>query len=210
MNGLGTGAWRRLPIVGLTILAVILAYLVGSVDFAVLVSRRHGIDIYTVGSGNPGAANVARVLGKRWAAAVLVGDLAKGMLGAGIGTALGGSDTAALAAGLATVIGHCFPLWHRFRGGKGVATSVGVLIWTAPLLGLGLAGLWLAVVFGLGVSSVASLLAVVLSLPGLAALGYRGWSLVWSAAIVTLVVARHRENIRALLAGEERTINTGT
>ncbi len=191
-----------------SILAVILAYGVGSIDFAVLVSRRHGIDIYAVGSGNPGTANVARVLGRKWAAVVLAGDLAKGILGAAIGGLLGGSDTVALGAGLATVVGHCFPLWHRFRGGKGVATSVGVLILVAPPLGLGLAVLWLVVVVGLGVSSVASLLAVVLSFPGLAALGYRGWSLVWSAMIVGLVVVRHSENIRALVAGEERTVHS--
>lgn len=190
-----------------TILAVILAYLVGSVDFAVLVTRRHGIDIYSVGSGNPGTANVARVLGKKWAAVVLAGDLAKGVLGAALGGVLAGSDVVALGTGLATVVGHCFPLWHRFRGGKGVATSVGALIWVAPPLGIGLAALWLAVVLGLGVSSVASLLAVLLSLPGLAALGYRGWALVWSAAIVVLVVVRHGENIRALVAGEERTVD---
>lgn len=191
-----------------SILAVIFAYGVGSIDFAVLVSRRHGIDIYAVGSGNPGTANVARVLGRKWAAVVLAGDLAKGILGAAIGGLLGGSDTVALGAGLATVVGHCFPLWHRFRGGKGVATSVGALIWVAPPLGLGLAVLWLLVVVGLGISSVASLLAVVLSFPGLAALGYRGWSLVWSAIIVGLVVVRHSENIRALVAGEERKVDS--
>lgn len=184
------------------------AYLVGSVDFAVVIARARGVDIYQVGSGNPGAANVARALGKGWAALVMAGDLAKGVIGSALGGLLVGSQAATLAGGLVAVVGHCFPIWHRFRGGKGVSTALGALLWSAPPLGAGLAVLWVIVVLSLGISSVASLLAVILSFPGLVILGHRGWSLLWSGAMVALVVFRHHDNIRRLLAGRERKVHS--
>ena len=191
----------------------VLAYLVGSVDFGVLVPRVLGVDIYELGSGNPGASNVFRSLGKGPAAVVLVGDGAKGAVGAAIGatwagsvTATASADTLAVACAFAAVLGHVAPIWHRFRGGKGVATAIGAAIYLAPLFGIVLAVAWLIVTLVLKVASVASLGAMLFYVPGLAVSGYRGWALWWAAAIAVLVIARHAPNIRRLVAGSERTV----
>ncbi|MGB9357759.1 MAG: glycerol-3-phosphate 1-O-acyltransferase PlsY [Acidimicrobiia bacterium] len=190
-----------------------IAYLVGSIDFGVIVPKVLGVDIYAVGSGNPGTSNVMRSLGKGPAALVLLGDGAKGALAAGLGTWWVGSvsstvtpDTLAVACAFAAVLGHIAPIWHRFRGGKGVATAIGAAIYLAPVFGLVLAVLWLVVTLVFKVASIASLGAMALYVPGLAISGYRGWALVWAAAIALLVVARHAENIGRLVAGSERTV----
>ena len=190
-----------------------IAYLIGSIDFGVIVPKVLGVDIYSVGSGNPGTSNVMRSLGKGPAALVLLGDGAKGALAAGIGAWWAGSisstvtpDTLAVACAFAAVLGHIAPVWHRFRGGKGVATAIGAAIYLAPAFGLVLAVLWLVVTLVFKVASIASLGAMVLYVPGLAISGYRGWALVWAAAIALLVVARHAENIGRLVTGSERTV----
>ena len=139
--------------------AFVLAYLIGSVDFAVLVARARGGDIYQMGSGNPGAANVLRNLGWRAALPVMLGDMAKGAAPPPSGR-LGGSDAAGWAAGFAAVVGHCFPVWHRFRGGKGVATAFGVALWMEPLLGLVLVAVWAGLLAVTKVSSIGSLVAM--------------------------------------------------
>lgn len=186
--------------------AVLIAYLVGSVDFAVVVCRAKGIDIYQVGSGNPGTANVMRVLGPRYAAAVMVGDALKGVVGAWVGLALGGSGAAGFAAGSAAVVGHAFPLWHRFRGGKGVATAAGMLLRLEPLVAVVLGGVYLLVVRTTGISSLGSLAGTLLAIPGVLIAGRRGWEVLWMVAVALLIFARHHENIRRLVRGEERTI----
>lgn len=188
------------------IVAVFAGYLIGSIDFAVLVARRRGVDIYAEGSGNPGASNVSRVLGKRAGAAVMVGDLLKGLVAAGIGELVGGSELLGFVAGGAAVVGHCFPIWHRFRGGKGVATTVGVLLWTIPLLGLALALLWAGIIAASRTASLGSLVLVVLAIPGVWLWAESGWSALVMAAISMLVIVRHAENIRRLLGGGEQTI----
>ena len=190
-----------------------IAYLIGSIDFGVIVPKVLGVDIYSVGSGNPGTSNVMRSLGRRPAALVLLGDGAKGAIAAGIGawwvgsvSSAGTPDTLAVACAFAAVLGHIAPIWHRFRGGKGVATAIGAAVYLAPAFGLVLAVLWLIVTLVFKVASIASLGAMVLYVPGLAVSGYRGWALVWAAAIALLVVARHAENIRRLVTGSERTV----
>ena len=190
-----------------------LAYLVGSIDFGVIVPRLLGVDIYGVGSGNPGTSNVLRTLGKGPAALVLIGDGAKGALAAAVGTVWAGAidsfmsvETLAVACAFAAVVGHVAPIWHRFRGGKGVATAIGAAVYLAPLFGLILAVLWLIVTLVFKVASIASLGAMVLYVPGLALSGYRGWALVWAAAIAVLVVIRHTPNIRMLASGSERKV----
>jgi glycerol-3-phosphate acyltransferase PlsY len=185
---------------------IVAGYLIGSIDFAVLVARRRGVDIYAEGSGNPGASNVSRVLGKRAGAAVMILDLLKGVVGAGIGELVGGSELLGFVAGGAAVVGHCFPIWHRFRGGKGVATTVGVLLWTIPLLGLALALLWAGVIVASRMASLGSLALVVLAIPGVWLWAEDGWSAVVMATISMLVIMRHAENIRRLLSGGEQTI----
>lgn len=187
-------------------IAVVLAYLIGSIDFAILVARAQGVDIRVEGSGNPGSANVMRTLGWKAAAPVMLGDLAKGVVGAALGTIIGGSTTAGLAAGLAAVIGHCYPVWHGFRGGKGVATTLGVAWWIAPLVGLVLTGVWLGLLAVTRTSSLGSLVAVLLLAPALAVAGVDAAGVALAAAITVLVVARHHDNIRRLLGGAERTV----
>lgn len=187
------------------VVAVVIAYLLGSVDFGVIVPRLRGVDIYAYGSGNPGAANVMRSLGKRAAAVVVLGDLAKGVVGAMVGDLMG-SEIVGFAAAFAAVVGHCFPVWHRFRGGRGVATSVGAILWLEPVLGASYLALW-GLVLALGRrASVASLTLAAAFVPGLALFGHRGWSLAIAGAIAALVTARHWDNIRRLIRGDELTI----
>jgi glycerol-3-phosphate acyltransferase PlsY len=194
------------------LIALVAAYLIGSIDFGVIVPKILGVDIYEAGSGNPGTSNVLRTMGKGPAALVMVGDALKGTVAAAIGGYLGGAgaawsvDTLAVACSFAAVLGHVFPLWHRFRGGRGVATAIGAVLYLAPVFGIVLGVGWLAMTFIGKTASVASLVAMAVYVPGLAVAGYRGWSLAWAVAIVVLVVARHRSNIVALLRGEERNV----
>ena len=187
------------------IAVVVAAYLLGSVDFGVIVPRLRGVDIYSHGSGNPGTTNVLRAMGRKAAAMVMVGDLLKGVAAAALGS-LVVDDTVGFAAGFAAVVGHCFPIWHRFRGGKGVATAGGMMVWLEPVVGIGLVVVWalLAVVFKR--ASVASLAVAVLLIPGVLLTGWRGWPIVWSAAVALLVVVRHQANIRRLAVGTEGRI----
>ncbi len=191
----------------ISVLAVVLAYLVGSIDFGVIVPRLMGIDIYEQGSGNPGTSNVFRTVGKGPAALVLVGDLVKGIVAAAIGATLGG-ETVGFAAGLAAVVGHVFPVWHGFRGGRGVATAIGAAVWLAPLWGLAIAIGWGASVAITKTASVASLVAMVLYVPAFALAGARGWQLVLAAATALVVIGRHAENIQRLISGSENKVDT--
>jgi glycerol-3-phosphate acyltransferase PlsY len=190
---------------GWVALTVLAGYLLGSIDFGVIIPRLRGVDIYASGSGNPGASNVLRVMGRGTAAAVMIGDLLKGLAAAALGDALG-TEALGFAAGGAAAAGHCFPVWHRFRGGKGVATSAGMTIWMEPLLGLLLLGIWALVVLVTRRASVASLLLLVAYVPSLAVLGHRGWSLAWAGCVALLVLVRHRANIRRLVSGSEHTV----
>ncbi len=200
---------RRLPrltVVDLRLLlAAAAAYVVGSLDFAVLVGRLHGVDIYQVGSGNPGASNVLRTLGRGAAAMVFVGDLLKGVIAAAMGFVVGGT-VGAFGAGFFAVVGHCYPLFHRFRGGKGVATGAGVLLWSVPLATVGMALLWVALTRLTKVAAVGSLAAVLLAVPAAMVSGVRGWALAWLGAMLLLIVYRHRGNIRRLLTRSESTV----
>ena len=188
-----------------TVLALAIAYLVGSIDFGVIVPRLMGIDIYAHGSGNPGASNVMRTIGKKAGAAVMLGDAAKGAFAAFIGASLAG-DIVAFWCGLAAVAGHVFPVWHGFRGGRGVATAIGAALWLAPIFGLILAVGWGGVVVVTKTASIASLVAMVLYVPGFALAGHRGASLWWAAATAVLVLARHSSNIRRIVLRDERTV----
>lgn len=193
-------------------LALIAAYLVGSIDFAVIVARMHGVDIRQVGSGNPGASNVLRTLGRLPAAMVLIGDLLKGVVAAAMGmVAAGIADPQvhwAFAAGLAAVAGHCYPVFHRFRGGKGMATALGALAFTLPMVAMVGATLWLLTVWLTKTASLASMLVVAAAIPLALWRGVRGWALVWLAAIVVLVVWRHKANIVRMMRGSEQKVPT--
>ncbi len=192
-----------------TPIALAIAYSLGSIDFGVIVPRLMGVDIYQHGSGNPGASNVMRTIGKRAGAAVMVGDAVKGAAAAAVGSWMV-SDPIGFWCGLAAVVGHVFPVWHRFRGGRGVATAIGVVLWLEPWFGLILVTGWAATVATTKTASIASLGAMVVYVPGYALAGWRGWPLAAAALTAALVVARHAGNIQRLLGGREQTVETTT
>lgn len=192
------------------VLAIFAAYIVGSIDFAVIVARMHDVDIHEVGSGNPGASNVARSIGKFPAAMVLLGDTMKGVVGAAMGMVASGTADPqiewAFLAGLAAVVGHCYPVFHKFRGGKGVATGLGVLFFTVPWVGLILVASWLILVRVTNMASVSSLITVLASIPLAIWQGVSGMSLVWLIVTVVFVVWRHRGNIQRVFKGSEQGV----
>jgi glycerol-3-phosphate acyltransferase PlsY len=190
-------------------LALVAAYVIGSVDFAVIVARMHGVDIRQVGSGNPGTSNVLRTLGRWPAAMVLIGDTLKGVIGAALGAwASGGGPLGpwAFAGGLAAVVGHCYPVFHRFRGGRGVATGLGVLFFTIPLVAIIDLLAWAVLTKLTKVASIASMTVVALTIPLAIWQGVRGMSLVILLVTIVLVVWRHRSNIVRMVKGGEQKV----
>jgi glycerol-3-phosphate acyltransferase PlsY len=179
------------------------AYLLGTFPTAILVGRREGRDPTLEGSGNPGASNAFRTMGRRAGAAVLAGDLGKGAVAAGVGLATG-NRAVGVACGLAAVLGHVAPVTRRFRGGKGVATGAGMTMVLLPLPMVGLAALWAITAKLSGTASAASL-AVAIGLPVAATVAGRPpGEIAAFAACGGLVVVRHRSNIDRLRRGEER------
>lgn len=189
-----------------TAIRIVVAYLLGSISTGAIVPRLMGVDIYTHGSGNPGASNVMRTIGKKAGAVVMLLDAGKGLVAALIGGAV--STEVGFWCALAAVVGHVFPVWHRFRGGRGVATAIGAVLYLAPWFGLLLAIGWGATVAVTKTASIASLAAMVLYVPGYAVYGHRGWALVAAALTAALVIVRHAPNIRRLLGGQEQTVET--
>lgn len=195
-------------------LSLLAGYLLGSLPFALWVCRARGVDILSVGSGNPGMTNVWRTLGWRPALPVALLDAGKGALAAWCGMALTGSALWALFAGIAAVLGHSFSFWIRFRGGKSVLTAFGVFLFLSPLASLGAFVTW-AVFMGLfRYVSLASIVAA-LALPALVVTEVAwegrdadpGTSLTpvfWASLLVSgFIVVRHRANIGRLLRGTE-------
>ena len=193
----------------LTIVFVIAAYLLGSISFAVVTSKLFGLaDPRTYGSGNPGATNVLRSGKKTAAALTLFGDAAKGWLAVflAIQFALSGTQVALIA--LAVFIGHLFPVFLHFKGGKGVATALGVLLALNVWVGLGGLATWLFMALVFRYSSLAALTAAVAT-PIYAVL--RGLPKEWvlaSCILSLLLIWRHKSNIRNLLAGQESKIGS--
>lgn len=183
-------------------LLVVASYITGTLPSAILVARSKGIDITAVGSGNPGASNVARTLGTRWGLVVFALDAAKGVAPAALGLALDGRQLA-YACVTAAVVGHMFPVTRRFKGGKGVATMAGGLLVLQLVITLALMALWFAVRSVTQRASVASLVAAVAVPVGIAVRGAPGWEVGAVAAIAVLVLMRHIDNIKRLLAGRE-------
>jgi len=177
------------------------SYLIGSVTVGPLLARLRGVDLRAVGSGNIGATNVARALGRREALVTLVGDGLKGAAAVWLArwAGLGGMDTGLC--GFCAIMGHNFPVWLAFRGGKGVATSLGVIAAWLPLSGLAFAVVWITAFRVWRISSLAALAAFLGTLC-VTIVRYRE-SLGVVFAMTLLAVVMHRENIRRLLAGEE-------
>lgn len=191
------------------VLLVVAGYLVGSIATAVLVSRALGVaDPRSGGSGNPGATNVLRLAGRKAAALTLAGDVLKGLVPVLAARAAELPPAMVALVGLAAFLGHLFPVFFGFKGGKGVATALGALLGLEPLLGAAVLATWLVVAGVTRYSSLAALVASVLA-PGYAWVlsGDRG--LVGAVAVMAVLLAwRHRANVRRLLAGEEGRIGS--
>jgi glycerol-3-phosphate acyltransferase PlsY len=181
------------------------AYLLGTFPSASLVGRANGIDIRLVGSGNPGASNVTRVLGWRKGMWVFALDAAKGALAAGGGLLVGGRP-AGYALGAAAVLGHVFPVWERFRGGKGVATGGGIALVMAPVAFLLLVPLWFLVSRITRTASLASIAVVVLLPLGVWLEQRRWWEVLAVIGIGVIVMGRHLGNIRRLITRREHAL----
>jgi glycerol-3-phosphate acyltransferase PlsY len=188
------------------LLAIAAAYLLGSIPFGLLLTRVTGAgDLRAIGSGNIGATNVLRTGRKGLAAATLLLDLLKGAAAVWLARAfLPGSE--ALVA-LAAVVGHCFPVWLRFRGGKGVATTMGVALGLAWPIGLVYALVWLGLLATVRISSVGGMTAAISAPIAALVIGRADYALVL-AIIAALVVVLHRANIARLLAGTEPRIGS--
>ena len=185
--------------------AALLGYVVGSIPFGLLLTKAAGMgDVRQIGSGNIGATNVLRTGNKGLAAATLVLDLVKGLAPVAIAGQLWGEVAMAFAAG-AAVLGHCFPVWLGFKGGKGVATNAGVAFGLAWPLGLAYAFIWLSVLAIFRVSSLAGMAAVVAAAAAAPLFGYPQFFPVL-AAIALLIIYLHRANIARLMKGEEPRI----
>lgn len=186
---------------------VALAYLLGSLSSAVLVCRALGQpDPRLSGSGNPGATNVLRQVGKGAAAATLAGDLLKGLLPVALARLAEAPDPVVAATGLAAFLGHLYPVFFQFRGGKGVATFIGVLLGTLWPVAAVFAACWLLVAALFRYSSLAALSASVASLPAAWWLAAPAPVLLALGVMVLLLLWRHQDNIRRLLAGTESRI----
>lgn len=184
---------------------VAFAYLCGSIPFGLFIARaRTGKDVRTLGSGNIGATNVARAAGKGAAVATLVLDAVKGLAPVLLAArfAKGAPPLLVPACAVAAVLGHCFPVWLRFRGGKGVATGLGVSLALAPWAALAGAVTWIAFYKLLRISSVGSLAGVAVSL-GVAAFTASRPAVYGLAAVSLVILVRHAGNIRRLVRRQE-------
>ena len=189
------------------VVLVAIAYLAGSVPFGLLIARLEGnVDLRRVGSGNIGATNVLRAVGKGAAALTLIGDIGKGAAAVVLARGLGASSWVLAAVALAAVLGHLFPIFLGFRGGKGVATTLGVVLAAMPAVGGLLILVWLLVAVVWRYSSLAALAAAV-ALPALAwLLDGRPVMVLFGVLSAALIFWRHRENIKRLRHGTEGKI----
>ena len=187
------------------VLAAVIGYLLGAIPFGVLAGRAKGIDLRTTGSGNIGAANAFRNLGRGWGIAVMAGDVGKGVAGALVGRALT-DDPWPILAGAAVMVGAIFPVWLRFKGGKGVAAGGGVMIGLFPLVSALVVPLWLVIVLATRYTSLASITAAAAFTPLAWAFGFDWPYLILAGAMSLLVIVRHRTNIGRLLSRTEARI----
>lgn len=194
-----------------TLIALVIGYLIGSVSFAVVVSKSMGLDDpRQYGSGNPGATNVLRSGNKLAALLTLLGDALKGVvavwLASALAPSLGLDFIDVMLAGVAAFVGHIFPVFHRFVGGKGVATAAGVLIALSPVVGVATVATWLIIAFFFRYSSLAALVAAIFA-PTFWLYLFGPGPAVWPIiAMSALLIWRHRSNIAKLLRGEESRI----
>ena len=193
----------------LNIVLILVSYLVGAIPFGLVLSRGSGIDIRRQGSGNIGATNVARLLGKKLGCCTLLLDVAKGYLPMYVaGLLLAGTDnakTVVALCGAAAITGHMFPVYLGFKGGKGVATGLGVFLYLAPRALLLCLVVFMSAVGMTGYVSLGSLLASAAILPGLLFWGEPVWKMLLALYVVAMIWLKHHQNIRRLLKGTEKS-----
>ena len=196
------------------ILVIIVGYLLGSLPFSFWLGRLKGVDLTRVGSGNIGATNLARALGAKWGLLAFVLDSGKGLLAvllAGYISTFFAENLVSvpmlkIIGGTASILGHTWSMWLKFKGGKGVATSLGVFIGLAPVTSLIVLGVWVAVFVSFGYVSLASIIASI-SMPLLMWAGIGGKValpiIIFSCIVTILIIIRHRSNIKRLIQGKE-------
>ena len=217
-----TGQWVGAhPAAMLAFLAA--GYLIGSIPFGVIIGAAHKVDLRKVGSGNVGATNVGRVLGRKWGYLCFFLDMGKGLAAVLLAAALLGADEGVpshlaqavqLGVGCAAIAGHVFNVWLRFKGGKGVATSLGVVLGIYPYFtyaGLVALALWIVVAVGTRYVSLGSVVAAIAFVPLVAVFNWgrltdRWPTGVFAVVMVAIILVRHRSNIRRLLNGTENKI----
>jgi glycerol-3-phosphate acyltransferase PlsY len=186
------------------VIAVVVAYLVGTLPSAIIIARSKGVDITSTGSGNPGASNVARALGWKYGGMVFVLDAAKGALL----VALTLSDRpVAYLCGAAAILGHIYPITRKLKGGKGIATAAGVLLPLHPLIMLGTMLTWILIAKVGKKASVASIVAVPLVTLALIVFGTPAWEIFSFIGIGILIEIRHLSNIKRLITGTEPPVS---
>lgn len=191
----------------MTIFLLILSgFVVGSIPFGVVIARFYGVDLKKVGSGNIGATNVLRTMGKGPAFLTLIGDVMKGVLPAAAGEHFFNDPTMGGIIGLSSILGHNFSLFLRFRGGKGVATSIGVLLVLLPKAAVVTIVLWLAVIVITRYSSLGAIVSFGALPATVYLLDYTADKLIISVVISGLLIARHAANIKRLIQGKEPRI----
>ncbi|MFK8025674.1 MAG: glycerol-3-phosphate 1-O-acyltransferase PlsY [Ilumatobacter sp.] len=185
------------------------AYLLGTFPSATWIARANGVEISEVGSGNPGASNVTRALGWRVGIWVYVLDALKGLIAVGIALALDGRPVAYVC-GFAAVLGHMFPVFRRFQGGKGVATASGMLIALHPVVAPFALALWWVTSKVTGKAAIGTLVAVSAVPIGLAVLGRPAWEYLAVAALSALILAKHWKNFVRIIRREEPALRGGS
>jgi glycerol-3-phosphate acyltransferase PlsY len=185
-------------------LAVLLGYLTGSIPFAFLLARLRGVDVRVLGSGNVGATNVMRTTGTGRAIAVMALDLSKGIAAVLVAHALEARTPLVALAGVATIVGHIYPVWLRFHGGKGVAVAAGVFAVLAPVAMIATATLFVSVVSFTKYVSAGSIVATLALPPAVWLSGAPAAFVEAAAAASALILFRHRANVARLLTGTER------
>jgi len=193
-----------------SLIKIALAYLLGSVSGSLIVGARRKVDIRLSGSGNAGGTNAFRTQGLRFALGVVIIDVGKGIIATllpflqlpGPGASMT-TGTLAVCCGFAAVVGHCFPVYHGFRGGKGAATSVGVLCVIQPLVLIPMVGTWLLVLGGSGWVSLATMLAGISLVPAMLLLRAPVAHVWFSVALALFMLFTHRSNIRNIARGSE-------
>ena len=193
------------------LIKVVLAYLLGSVSGSMVMGAFRHVDIRESGSGNAGGTNAFRTQGFWFALGVVIIDIGKGALAAGVLPAVsfglpglqGETVYQPLLYGLAAVVGHCYPIWYGFRGGKGAATAIGALLVIEPLVIVPMLITWLVVLMITGWVGLGTMLAALSLIPTMALLGAPGATILFSVALAAFIVFTHRSNIRNMLNGTE-------